>query len=95
MKDVKKLMAVMSVLVMAAVFSACGSSNDSTTAGATGEESQPVSGEFAPVADAPEAYSIVGGEAELERSGGGTAGSRTGCSGSGVSQSLQLISSLT
>ena len=37
MKDVKKLMAVMSVLVMAAVFSACGSSNDSTTAGATGD----------------------------------------------------------
>jgi hypothetical protein len=72
MKDVKKLMAALLVLVIAGAFAACGSSDDNTTAGTSSEESQPVSGEFAPVADAPEAYSIVGGKAELERSDGGT-----------------------
>jgi hypothetical protein len=72
MRDVKKLMVAMLVLVIAGAFAACGSSDESTTAGATSEGSQPVSGEFAPVDDAPETYSIVGGEAELERSDDGT-----------------------
>jgi Cu-Zn family superoxide dismutase len=72
MKDVKKLMTVVLMLVVASAFAACGSSDDSTT-GTTDEESQPVSGEFAPVPDAPGAYSVVGGEAELERSDAGTA----------------------
>jgi hypothetical protein len=72
MKDVKKLMVAMLVLVVAGAFAACGSSDDSTTAGTVSEEGQPVSGEFAPVDGAPDAYSIVGGEAELERSDGGT-----------------------
>ncbi|HST70066.1 MAG TPA: hypothetical protein VLI94_10455 [Solirubrobacterales bacterium] len=72
MRDVKKLMVAVLVLLAAAAIAACGSSDDSTTGAAAGEESQPVSGEFAPVPGAPEAYSIVGGEAELERSSGGT-----------------------
>lgn len=72
MRDVKKLTVAMLVLVVAGVFAACGSSDDGNTAGTTGEEGQPVSGEFVPLADAPEAYSIVGGEAELERADGGT-----------------------
>lgn len=72
MRDVKKLMVAVLVLLVAAAISACGSGDDSTTGAAGGEESQPVSGKFAPVSGAPEAYSIVGGEAELERSGGGT-----------------------
>jgi hypothetical protein len=71
MREVKKLMPAVLVLVVAGVFTACGSSDDSTTT-AGGEESRPVSGKFAPLADAPEAYAIVGGEAELERAGGGT-----------------------
>jgi Cu-Zn family superoxide dismutase len=71
MRDVKKLMVAMLVFVLAGAFAACGSSDDSTTASA-GEESQPITGEFASAADIPAADSIVGGEAELERSDGGT-----------------------
>jgi Cu/Zn superoxide dismutase len=74
MRDVKKLMVAVFVLVAAAAFTACGSGDDSTsgTTATAAEASQPVSGEFAPVADAPPAYSIVGGEAELDRADGGT-----------------------
>lgn len=72
MRDVKKLMVAVLVLVVAAGIAACGSGDDRTTGATAGEESRPVSGEFAPVPDAPEAYAIVGGNAELERSGGGT-----------------------
>jgi hypothetical protein len=72
MREVKKLMLVVLVLVIVGAFAACGSDDDSTTTATAGEGSQPVSGKFAPVADAPEAYAIVGGEAELERAGGGT-----------------------
>lgn len=71
MKDMKKLLVAVFAVVAMGAFAACGSGDDSTT-GTTGEESQPVSGEFAPAPDAPDAYSIVGGEAELERSGDGT-----------------------
>jgi hypothetical protein len=69
MRDARKLMLVMLVFVAAAAFAACGSSDESTS-GAS-EEAE-VSGEFAPVADAPAAYSGVAGEAEVERSEGGT-----------------------
>ncbi|HEX6152916.1 MAG TPA: hypothetical protein VFZ19_05265 [Solirubrobacterales bacterium] len=72
MRDVKKLMVAVLVLLAAAAISACGSDDDSTTTATAGEESQPVSGKFAPLPEAPEAYAIVGGEAELERAGGGT-----------------------
>jgi hypothetical protein len=72
MKDVKKLMVAVLMLLAAAAIAGCGGGDDATTTGSTREEDQPVSGEFAPVSGAPEAYSIVGGEAELERSGGGT-----------------------
>jgi hypothetical protein len=72
MREVKKLMPAVLVLVVAGVFTACGSSDDSTTTATAGEESRPVSGKFAPLPDAPEAYAIVGGEAELERTAGGT-----------------------
>jgi hypothetical protein len=73
MRAVKKLMPAVLVLVIAGAFAACGSDDDSTTTATAGAESQPVSGKFAPLPDAPEAYAIVGGEAELERAGGGTA----------------------
>ncbi|HEX7279902.1 MAG TPA: hypothetical protein VF255_09800 [Solirubrobacterales bacterium] len=72
MKDVKKLTVAVLALFAAAVIAACGGSDDSTTGATTGEESQPVSGKFAPVPGAPEAYAIVGGEAELERPNGGS-----------------------
>lgn len=71
MRNVKKLMLAVFVLVAASALGACGGSDDAAT-GTSGEESEPVSGKFAPLPDAPEAYAIVGGEAELERSGGGT-----------------------
>jgi len=74
MRDVRKL--VLALLVVAAVIalSACGSSDESTTAAGEsgGEESASVSGELTPVADAPAGYSKVSGEADLERSDGGT-----------------------
>ena len=69
MRDARKLMLVMLVFVAAAAFAACGSSDGSTSSSSDEAE---VSGEFAPVADAPAPYSEVAGEAELERSGGGT-----------------------
>ncbi|HKO38285.1 MAG TPA: hypothetical protein VJU14_07955 [Solirubrobacterales bacterium] len=73
MREAKRLtMVAVLVLLAAAAISACGSGEDSSTAGEAGEESQPVSGKFAPLPGAPEAYSIVGGEADLERSDGGT-----------------------
>jgi hypothetical protein len=71
MRNAKKLTVAMLALAAAAVFAACGSSDDSTT-GASGEESAPVTGKLAAVADAPEGYSEVTGEAELERSDGST-----------------------
>ncbi len=64
-------MVAMLVLAVAAVFAACGSSDDSTSS-TGGEESATVSGKFAPVSDAPAGYSNVSGEAELERTDGGT-----------------------
>lgn len=59
------------MLVAASALMACGGGD--STSGATGDEPAPVKGEFAPVEGAPGAYSIAGGEAELERSGGDTA----------------------
>lgn len=69
MRDARKLMLVVLVFVAATALAACGSSDESTS-GASDEAE--ISGEFAPVADAPPAYSEVAGEAEIERSGGGT-----------------------
>lgn len=70
MRDVRKLVLALLVVAAATALAACGSSDESTTAG--GEESNAVSGEFAPVAEAPAEYSKVSGEAELERADGGT-----------------------
>jgi hypothetical protein len=74
MRDAKKLVVVLLVLVMAAALAACGSSDDSTTGSgeAVAEESAPITGAFEPLPDTPVAYSRIAGEAELERSGGGT-----------------------
>ncbi|HWT89777.1 MAG TPA: hypothetical protein VN179_01555 [Solirubrobacterales bacterium] len=71
MKDVRKLTVALFVLVAAVALVACGGGDDSTT-GTAGEESQAVRGKFAAVADAPAAASKVTGEAELERTNGGT-----------------------
>jgi len=71
MKDAKKLVVALLVLVAAAAITACGSSDSSTT-DTSGEENVPVSGQFAPVADAPAGDSKVDGEAELTRADGGT-----------------------
>jgi hypothetical protein len=71
MKDARKLVVMLCVLAVSAVLAACGGSDDSTTE-ASGEESAAVTGKFAPVADAAPEYSGVAGEAELQRSGGGT-----------------------
>jgi hypothetical protein len=67
MKDVRKLVVALFALVAAAALVACGGGDDSTTETA-GEESQAVRGKFAAVA----ADSKVTGEAELERTDGGT-----------------------
>ncbi len=58
-------------LVAAGALAACGSSDSGTTE-TVGDGSAPVSGQFAPVADAPAGYSEVDGEAELTRADGGT-----------------------
>lgn len=71
MKDARKLVAVLLVLVSVGALAACGSSDSGTTE-AGGEENAPVTGQFAPVADAPAGYEKVGGEAELTRPNGGT-----------------------
>lgn len=71
MKDARKLVVALLVLVAAGALAACGSSDSGTTE-TSGEESVPVSGQFAPVTDAPSGYSRVDGEAELTRSNGGT-----------------------
>ncbi len=70
MKDVRKLVVALLVLVAAAALAACGGS-DSTT-GTSGEENAPVTGQFAPLGDAPAGDSKVDGEAELTRSEEGT-----------------------
>ncbi|HEX5990344.1 MAG TPA: hypothetical protein VFY75_09045 [Solirubrobacterales bacterium] len=58
----------MLVLVAAIALTACGSGS-----GTTGETAEIVSGDFAPVADAPAGYSEVSGEADIERpENGGT-----------------------
>jgi hypothetical protein len=71
MKDARKLVVALLVLVAAGALTACGSS-DSTTTETSGEESAPVTGQFAPVAGAPAGDAKVDGEVELTRSGGGT-----------------------
>lgn len=67
MRFAKKPMVALLALAVISGFAACGSSSDTT-----GEEEAAVSGEFAVVADAPAGYPEVTGEAELERSDGGT-----------------------
>lgn len=62
--------ALFAVIAAAMALAACGSSDSGSTenSGNDGE----VSGKFALVADAPSGYSKVDGEADLERSDGGT-----------------------
>lgn len=71
MKNARMLMVAVLALATAVALAACGSSDSGTTE-ASGEENAPVSGQFAPVADAPAGYSEVDGEAELTRADGGT-----------------------
>jgi hypothetical protein len=70
MRDMKKSMLAMLVLIAAAAFSACGSDDSTTEAG--GGESATVSGEFVTLAEEPAGDFQVMGVAELERSNGGT-----------------------
>lgn len=69
MRHARKLVLALLVIVAAAALAACGSSDEGTS---SSSDEATVSGEFAPVAAAPAAYSEVAGNAELERSGGGT-----------------------
>lgn len=62
--------ALFAVLAAAVALTACGSS-DSNSTEQSGNDAE-VSGKFALVADAPSGYSKVDGEADLERSDGGT-----------------------
>lgn len=71
MKDARKLVVALLAVVAAVALAACGGS-DSSTGETGGEGNAPVTGQFAPVADAPAGDSAVGGEAELTRSNGGT-----------------------
>jgi hypothetical protein len=71
MIDARKLVVALLVLVAAGALAACGSS-DRDTSETSGAENTPVTGQFAPVADAPAGDSKVDGEAELTRSNGGT-----------------------
>lgn len=71
MKDARKLVVALLVLVAAGALAACGSGDSSTTE-TRGEESTPVTGQFAPVAGAPARDLEVDGEVELTRSNGGT-----------------------
>jgi hypothetical protein len=71
MRDMKKLMAAVLALIAVAAFAACGSGDDSSTE-TSGEESAVVSGQFAALAEGPAADFQITGEAELERSNGGT-----------------------
>lgn len=66
MRFAMKPMVALLALAAASALVACGSSSDTT-----GEETA-VSGKFATPAEAPAGYSEVSGEADLERSDGGT-----------------------
>lgn len=63
-------MVALLVLIAAGALAACGGSDDGTTD--TSAEEPAVSGKFTLLADAPTGYSELSGEAELERSDGGT-----------------------
>lgn len=68
MKDVRKLVVALLVVIAAGALAACGSGS-----GETGETAVVVSGDFTPVADAPAGYSEVSGEADVQRpENGGT-----------------------
>lgn len=71
MKDARKLLIGLLVLVAAVALAACGSSDSGTTE-TSGEESAAVTGQFERLAGAPTGYSKVDGEAELTRANGGT-----------------------
>jgi hypothetical protein len=60
------------VLGVSAALAACGSSSDDGTSETTGGGAVAVTGQFAAVADAPAGYARVDGEAELQRTNGGT-----------------------
>jgi hypothetical protein len=67
MRNAKKLMVAMLVLVAVAALAACGSDE-----GTYSERQETVSGKFEPTADAPAAYVGVAGEADLTRAENGT-----------------------
>lgn len=71
MRDMKKLTVAILALIAVAALAACGSGDDSTTE-TGGEENAMVSGEFVTLAEEPAADFQITGEAELERSNGGT-----------------------
>jgi hypothetical protein len=70
MKDAKKLIVALLVVLAASALAACGSSDSGTTD--TGEENAAVTGKFERLAGAPADYDEVDGEVELTRSAGGT-----------------------
>jgi hypothetical protein len=71
MRDMRKFTVAMLALIAMFALAACGSSDDSTSE-AGGEENAVVSGEFVTLAEEPAADFQITGEAELERSNGGT-----------------------
>jgi hypothetical protein len=71
MKHAKKLIVALLALSAAAALAACGDSDDSST-GTGGGESAVVSGEFVTLAEEPASDFQIIGEAELERTEGGT-----------------------
>ena len=71
MRDARKWAVAALAVIVASALVACGGSDESTGE-TSAEEDATVSGKFAPVADAPAGSAKVTGEAELERSDGGT-----------------------
>lgn len=70
-RHAKKLVVALAALAATAALAACGG-GDGTTDSTSVSAGETVSGEFAPVAGAPAAYSGVAGEAELKRAAGTT-----------------------
>lgn len=87
MRHAWKLMLGMSALAAAIALTACGSGS-----GETGETSVIVSGDLAPVADAPAGYSEVTGEADIERPENG--GTTVSLSVSGLEPKTEYIAHL-
>ncbi|HEU5063832.1 MAG TPA: hypothetical protein VFT79_11890 [Solirubrobacterales bacterium] len=90
MRDAKKLTVAVLALVAAAALAACGGGDESTT-GSSGDEGAAVTGKFVTLAEEPAGDFQITGEAELERTDGGTVVS---LSVSGLEPKTQYIAHL-